>query len=512
MKLVVLLPNAQWLDRAGVRIRYRRIERHIDRFGWSMEVKPIGDGEFTDAPGQTFYLLSKIHDARALAFARTARRRGSRVGLDLFDDYFSQSLARTYSNRNWLKRMAGEVDFMLCSTGRMRGVAHRHAPDMPVHVVNDPFASLDRDPISRALAAKQARTLAERHIRIVWFGNGANPVFPVGLSDLAGFGEALRPLASCGFSASLRVLTDAGAIGYEALAALRRLPVEFTIEDWSIEAEAAALTESTIAFLPVNYQDFSIAKSLNRGISALTTGTQIFSVGFDLYSSLAPLVYRDPDEIVADLMKSRLRLRVDTVDLLCDRMHELADPEIEAQALAGFLSDLAASPQQRVPAAAKGPLAIVHGVSSPSFVHALAEKLGWWSLSTPLQPGVRAADIHVAFDDRGAGFAIRVAERASRSIVPEHRASIVRYARPDRKGFVGELPVPAAMANGVLGKLRREHFADRAQRVVRARETMTACLALFEELLGGIEAIVSDQEYPMMAMYPAIASSALGGR
>jgi hypothetical protein len=72
----------------------------------------------------------------------------------------------------------------------MRQVAGEFAPGKPCHVLNDPFDKLDQATLGRRLEEKAAKARADRRIDVLWFGNGDNPVFPVGLTDLAAYAGA----------------------------------------------------------------------------------------------------------------------------------------------------------------------------------------------------------------------------------------------------------------------------------------------------------------------------------
>ena len=88
---------------------------------------------------------------------------------------------------------------------------------------------------------------------------------------------------------------------------LRRLAVPYSVEEWSEERERLLLSRALVSFLPVNAQNFSVVKSLNRAVSALCAGCQVLSSGYPLYESLAPFVYRDPDRLLEIFAGARCR-------------------------------------------------------------------------------------------------------------------------------------------------------------------------------------------------------------
>src|SRR4051794_38252147 len=105
MNIRVLIPSEEYRGYAGARIRYGRLAAELQERGITLTLQDIGEfapeHETTDA-----LLISKCHDARALVAAAAAYQRGQLVGVDLFDDYFSQTGdSRLVRYRNWLKQL-----------------------------------------------------------------------------------------------------------------------------------------------------------------------------------------------------------------------------------------------------------------------------------------------------------------------------------------------------------------------------------------------------------------------
>ncbi len=152
MKISILVPSETYLDAAGVRIRYLRLVEPLARIGWTLDVILIDDVPDFAPGGEHIYILSKCQDARALAFATAARRAGFTVGVDLFDDYFSQKDdSRFAGQRRWLQAIAEEANFFLCSTPRMLELAKAYFADGDGHVLNDPHDQFDPLRLSQEL-------------------------------------------------------------------------------------------------------------------------------------------------------------------------------------------------------------------------------------------------------------------------------------------------------------------------------------------------------------------------
>lgn len=386
MRLCVLIPSEEYRNFAGARIRYGRIIDPLGAQGWSLDLREIGEFDPRHSD-YDIHIISKCHDARALICAHLLRRSGKIVGVDLFDDYFSQrNDPRLARYRTWLADLIKMVDFAMCSTPTMAVVARTYRKEVPVHVMNDPADGPKKPDLRETLERKLTQAGESRSFSVAWFGVGDNPNFPVGLSDLTAFGMGLRPLAGSDWHCRLKVLTNERALTADHLAGLRRLPLQPEISIWSEEAERTLLEESLLCFLPVNAQNFSMAKSLNRAVSALTAGCQVLSNGFPLYDRFEPLIYVNVAAFLTDLKSGALKLGPDTLPLYDQLIEEVASGKKEASALARFLGSLVESRRaERVSDSSR--LIVIHGVSSTPAVHALAQKMGALSVGSPFCTG-----------------------------------------------------------------------------------------------------------------------------
>ncbi|WP_169833599.1 hypothetical protein, partial [Methylobrevis pamukkalensis] len=284
MRITIVVPSEEFLTAAGMRIRYARIMADQADPDVRIAVRPIGDLLGAAEPDGDVFVFAKVYDARAAVLAHRLKRLGRIIGQDLFDDYFSQAgdprLARF---RAAMADLGAATDFAVCSTPAMARVAAQCLPGVPVTVVGDPVDRFEPLRVADIAARKLRRAQAERRLSVVWFGMGDNPYFPVGLHDLVAFAGELGRLRRAGFAVDLEILTNPRAMTREALGQLRGLPVDWQLAAWSEAGEAAALEQADVAFIPVGGQGFSIAKSLNRAISALAGGCQLLAPGYPLY-------------------------------------------------------------------------------------------------------------------------------------------------------------------------------------------------------------------------------------
>ncbi len=382
MKIMVLIPSQDYRGNAGARIRYGRIAPILAAGSHEMVLDDIERFDPLTVNCDVV-IISKCHDARSLMSARALGARGVRVGVDLFDDYFSQVHdSRMVRYRDWLSELAPLIDFVLCSTPVMAQVAHRYRADLPVHVMNDPMVPPPSAELSRVLALKNSTARDNRTIDLCWFGMGDNPHFRVGLSDVAAFGSDLGEPSRLGYNVRLKVLTNARALDADGLALLSRLPVDVTVEEWTSSGEAAALAQATACILPVNAQNFSIAKSLNRAVTALGAGCQVIELGYPLYAPFESLVYRDLQSMACDLGAGRLLFRPETLVTYASLMETWASPEKESGRLIEFLEAQLAEPRNEAEGVIPR-MAVLHGNATSGAVHKFGERLGALAVRSP---------------------------------------------------------------------------------------------------------------------------------
>lgn len=382
MKIIVLIPSADSLATAGVRIRYLRLFDPLADAGVHLSVTPIDD--FDAARGDCdIVIVSKCYDARALVAAAVLSKRNVKVGVDLFDDYFSERHdSRLSGYRTWLRQVLRLSDFVICSTPSMAGIAAGYRDDIPAHVLNDPALQIDRRKVAELLERKIARSRSGEALRVSWFGIGDNPFFPVGLSDVSAFGGALRELAASNLPVELTILTNRRALDANGLAMIERVPVAARVDLWSGEREAELLERTDVCFLPVNAQDFSISKSLNRAVTALASGCQVLSVGYPLYEALGEVIYREPASLISDWRRGVLRLREITLETLETKIDQFASPAREAGKLADFLRRIIRDPGTAHHG--RGLLALLHGFATTPAAHAAVKAAGGLSIGTSM--------------------------------------------------------------------------------------------------------------------------------
>ena len=495
MKLTVIIPSDDWRNTAGVRIRYARLAPRLAALGHRLDLQPITDFRAGASFDSDVYLFSKTYDAGAVVLARQIRASGRRVGVDVFDDYFSQSRdSRLVHMRRWFRDLAGGLDFALCATAPMAARLAGLIADVPVHVVNDPVEGFDRKAAAANLARNADRARKMRRLDIGWFGIGDNPYFSVGLEDLHAFSHALAAHHRPGYALRLRVLTNLRALTPERLEMLSRMPMEITLDEWSEEGERALFAESLACFLPVNGQPFSSVKSLNRALSTLSAGCQVLSVGHPLYDSFDAFLYRDLPTLVQDVERDSLRLSAATLDAFAARLAELGDAGHEAAELIRFLQDVPAPRARDWPARGQQ-VAVLHGMGSTGEVHKAAQRLGCLSVAAPQSTMKVNYDVIGKPRPDGNGLDVILSNRAAA------RLSATQARRTKPAGEAGGKPIyrlhlKEADLPGAGQMQRPARPPEQIAELARYGRVLTLSRQMLEHLFGPLEIVLSERMSP----------------
>ena len=441
MKICIIISSDEWRATAGVRIRYMRMQPALKKNGHTLELKTISSFSLAQAQGVDFdvYVFTKTHDVQSVILARMLRAQGRRVGIDMFDDYYSQVTdSRFVHLRRWFAMILPALDFAMCSTRNMSMRLARLAPNLPCQIMNDPFGTFDADTVGYNIAHNREVALREKRLRIGWFGIGDSPYFSLGLDDLFAFSGELLGARRAGYEIKLEILTNPRALTAQRMEMLARLPVPFTLEHWSEERESALIARSVACFLPVNAQGFSVVKSLNRGGSTLVGGSQILSVGFPLYDVLDKFVYRNIGTLIGDLENDSLRLRADTTAQLATLIETYGTADHEAQKLVTFLEQVPTVAVHTWPAP-DSVVAVMHGLTPVGNVHKAVQRFGILSVASTHSMRSLNFDVAVAPGGGCSGLEVLMSERAWSKLrqIWQQRAKII--GKFDNKGPIYKL-------------------------------------------------------------------------
>jgi hypothetical protein len=227
----------------------------------------------------------------------------------------------------------------------------------------------------------------------------------------------------------LTVLTNRRALTADGLSLISRLPVVTQVLEWNESAEQDVLGDDFITFLPVNAQHFSAAKSLNRAMTALSSGCQVLSVGYPLYSALEPFIYRDPRELLSDFAEGSLRLSATTLNGYREKLDAFGSARAEVRKLVTFVGGLKERVKKR-----SLPVSLIHGHSTRPDSHSLAQAIGGFSVASPYCAA--ALDFDVIFRGDSTGVDMLVSPAASRRLLPDARARLKGRERIQKRAYL----------------------------------------------------------------------------
>jgi hypothetical protein len=502
MKIAIIVPREDHFATAGVRIRYQRIKPRLQAAGHIFELLPIDRLQARSEYAFDTYIFCKCHDARSLLLADTVAKTGAHVGVDLFDDYYSQTHdSRFVHFREWLRRIVPSLTFAVCSTERMRINLATLLPKVPFHIINDPFDELDQERVAATVERNVERALSTHQLDVGWFGIGDNAHFPVGLSDLFAFGGSLSQARRMGFEPRLSILTNSRAMTAERLEMLARLPIPYVLEEWTEELERHLIANSLLCFLPVNAQPFSVVKSLNRAVTTLVGGAQVLSAGYPLYAELGPFIYRDLETLLNDVEDRKTALRRDTVADLRDRLEILGDPDAEASKLISFLNHLPANNRQA--SLDEDVQAIVHGIGALNVVHKFAKGFGTLSVASPISIANLDYDVRIRFDpSTQKAFAV-ISQAAYQRLRPLLKRGVKPSQETGEENYY-QIQLPANLGWGTEDLLLEDNTSSASIALSTYTAAIEKTLSTLQSLFGEVTVHVSEAKSPYWRQTPRL--------
>jgi hypothetical protein len=490
VKICVIIPTEEGRKQAGVRIRYERIMEEVAATDSRLRIEALGAVDVESLRDEDICLISKCYDARGLLLAAQLNDAGKLVGVDLFDDYFSQADdTRLIKFRRWLSDIRQSLGFVLCCTPAMETVAKAQMPGLPVHMMNDPGMEIGKAALETILSRKYEECLGRKEIRVAWFGIGDNSHFPVGLADLMAYGNRLSRLAVAGFSVTLAIQTNTRALTPNTLARLRQLPVPYSLQEWSLAGEERLLADSLISFIPTNGQKFSQTKSLNRALTSLCAGTQVLSAGYPLYERLAPFIYTDEATVLEDLAGDALLLRPATLQTFDQRLRQVGEAKTESRNLVKFLTAVAA---EHSPAPKKTPagFALLHGQKTDQILQGFAADRGALTVAGPYCSAAWPVDVLAEFDKHGTRLDLWISEKVLLQLPPAFISAVGPTTRI-RGAQYRALRLPRSVST--MTPARRDAKQDMLSIMEGYPSVMGKLEEILETLFPGIRCILAER-------------------
>lgn len=469
-----------------------RISKHLRQCGIALSIE-AADAISLNKLTADVYLISKVHDIRAILIMTAAKAQNKVVGVDFFDNYFETTDARLQRLRDWVVDVAQLMDFALCATVNMKAVLERELlGNTPCLIVNDPYHTFEPDRLCGLLEDKLARLKHTGILRVSWFGIAGNSYFPVGIHDLVAFRDQLTPLRSSRYQVRLTVMSNFRGQSNPLYAMLAKMTVPVEIIEWSEEGESALLESSLLSFIPVNAQGFSTVKSLNRAISALTGGAQVLSAGFPIYQPLAPFIYRDARTLLRDIETEQLLLRPETLADLSRLFESLGDPKIEAEQLANFVKGLVK------PATAKtSPKSVVVvGRRTPPGLLEYAQKQGQLVIATPFSRDCKHFDGRIVSGDNDQEASLQLLPSGIKQLAPALKGRLIACETPDNSPPVKALLLRNLVPAKIAEAFQTLQSGDRGPALIDYAPAMTMMTSALKQAFPDNTLLISEWEAP----------------
>jgi len=339
MRIAFVFSGPVGADQAGYRIRYLPLLESLRATKVDIIIKNINDDLFAEKFDCAIFV--KCYEVKSFIIARELMLRRVKVGIDLFDNYFSYTNNYKLEKfRDWLVQICEYCSFVICSTNEMHKSIKKIIGNLPVHIINDTVEFSNANVLANTIKYKIDFAKKNKNIIVVWFGMGDNPYFNVGLNDLIIFIDKIESIKIPGYNIKLEILTNKRSLVVANLARISKFSIEYVIDEWSETKEAELLDRALFAFLPVSFQDFSKVKSLNRALTSLNKGVNIISAGYPLYSIFNDWIYYSSQDACNDIKNNNLKLNSSSHEKILEIASVISNGKLEAENLIHFLDSV----------------------------------------------------------------------------------------------------------------------------------------------------------------------------
>ena len=274
---------------ASIRLRLLYPKEALRKRGY--DVRPL-TGEL---PGTGLVIFSKSLSAEALAIAEQAVARGQPIIYDICDNVFEKPSRdeRDEARKQRVRRMMSLATIVTSGT---RPLADLLAAEVPVIAAKTEIVPDTLDEAGNAASAslvERARLWRLRHflrrnagaLHLVWFGKCKK-----GYAGIEHLDPTVRLLETLQLSrpVTLTVISNRRKI-YRRSASKWRIPKFYL--PWSLATFDSALRLHGVAIIPVDRNDYTVGKSINRPATALMAGLGVIADPIPAYEELAPFVY-----------------------------------------------------------------------------------------------------------------------------------------------------------------------------------------------------------------------------
>lgn len=249
----------------------------------------------------TLWILSKPSKPEYIALMINLKQMGYKVGIDIFDNYYSSSNALdSFGVRSVWNAALKIVDFITVSTNYIRScildlLDRQHSRQAIIFLLSDrvPGNTGNQNP-KQAVDKWNALAADEIPFTVSWFGIESNPYFSVGLDDIYANSSTLLLIKNLvgavwgNHSTFLfNLCTKNLPESHRLCSALSSIGIPTRFIEWSKDSCSNLLKSSHLAFLPTNNSDFVLSKTHNRLTNALNEGCITYITPGSLYSVFA---------------------------------------------------------------------------------------------------------------------------------------------------------------------------------------------------------------------------------
>ena len=275
---------------ASIRLRLFQPMKELRKRGFDVRLLT---GEF---PDDAVLIFSKSSSAQALSMAELAAARRQPIIYDICDNVFEKPSRdeRDEARKERVRRLLKLATAVTCTTEPLAFLLAQEVPEIAgkTEIVPDPLEDSPglAGPLSllERLGMWRLRRFLRRHagaLHLVWFGKckkgyaGIEHLGPV--IDLL---EALplpRPV-------TLTVISNRRKI-YRRSSAGWRVPKFYV--PWSLSTFDAALRCHDVAIIPVDENNYTVGKTINRPATALMAGLGVIADPIPAYEELRPFIF-----------------------------------------------------------------------------------------------------------------------------------------------------------------------------------------------------------------------------
>lgn len=273
---------------ASIRLRLLLPMEALRELGY--DVRPLTGALPADA---SLVIFSKSLSAEALVIAGQAAARGQPIVYDICDNVFEKPSRNEQeeARKRRVRRMMELARIVTIGTQPLAGLLAKEVPAIATktEIIAD---ALEDTPSSSASLMDRARLWLLRRflrrndgaLRLIWFGKCKK-----GYAGIEHLDPVVRLLETLPLPrpVTLTVVSNRRKI-YRRSASKWRIPKFYL--SWSLTSFDTALRLHDVAIIPVDRNDYTVGKSINRPATALMAGLGVIADPIPAYEELAPFI------------------------------------------------------------------------------------------------------------------------------------------------------------------------------------------------------------------------------